>query len=107
MMFPLLPGKRDALAEFVVALEGPERAAYEASQTTVVKESWFLQPTPFGDMLVVHFEAPDPAKVMSGLAASEETFDIWFRNQIQELSGIDLTQHAGPLPECVFHWTRN
>lgn len=107
LIFPLLPGKREALTEFAEALLGPRRAEYEASQVTVVKESWFLQPTPIGDMVVVHFEAPDPAMVLAGLAASEEAFDVWFREQIQQLSGLDLTQPSSQMPERVFHWARN
>lgn len=107
MMFPLLPGKREAVAEFAAALIGPRRAEFEAAQTTVLKESWFLQPSPAGDLLVVHFEAADTAQVMTNLASSDDPFDVWFRDQVKRLSGIDLTESLGPLPERVFSWTRS
>jgi len=107
IIFPLLPGKRQALQQFAAALAGPRRGEYAASQASVLKESWFLQPTPQGDLLLVHFEAPDPMAVLSSLAVSEEPFDVWFREQVQEITGVDLTQPSGPLPERVFHWKRD
>ncbi len=106
MIFPLLPGKREALQQFAAALAGPRRMEYEASQASVLKESWFLQSTPHGDLLLVHFEAPDPTAVLTSLAVSEEPFDVWFREQVQSITGIDLTQPSGPLPERVFYWKR-
>ena len=106
MAFPVLPGKRTEIETFAATLLGPRRAEYEASQATVTSENWYLQATPSGDMLIVHFEAADPAAVMANLAVSEDPFDIWFKAQVASLSGIDLTQPIGPLPECVFHWSR-
>ena len=47
-----------------------------------MKESWFLQSTPQGDLLMVHFDSPDPAMVITSLAMSEEPFDVWFRTQV-------------------------
>jgi hypothetical protein len=106
MMFPLLPGKREALAEFAAALSGPRREEFEAAQISVQRESWFLQTTPAADLLVVHFEADDPMGVFTRLAASEQPFDVWFKEQVREISGVDLTQPVGPLSERVFSWKR-
>ena len=43
---------------------GPRRAEFAEAlkRQGVTKESWFLQKTPQGDMVIVHFEADDVEK---------------------------------------------
>ncbi|MCX6382538.1 MAG: hypothetical protein NT023_24170 [Armatimonadetes bacterium] len=106
LVLPVLPGKRLTLQAFADALAGERRVEYELSQASVIKESWFLQPTPHGDLLLVHFEAPDPSAVLTALAVSEEPFDVWFREQTLDITGVDLTQPMPGLPERIFHWAR-
>lgn len=65
-----------------------------------------MQPTPHGDLILGHLEAPDPGAVFAGLAVSTEQFDIWFREQVLAITGVDLSQMPEALPECVFHWKR-
>jgi len=103
---PLLPGKAAAAREFASALNGPRRAELDAAQTTVVQESWFLQETPHGDFLIVYYVSPDPEKVHEALAASDEPFDIWFRGQILDLTGIDISTPLGNLPQQILSWSR-
>lgn len=107
MVFPVLPGQREALVAFANALMHERKAEYEASQTTVVKESWFLQSTPSGDLCVAHFEAPDVAAVMQGLATSDEPFDVWFRERVLATTGVDLASGGGSMPEQIFGWRRS
>jgi len=106
LVFPVLPGKRDALLSFAAAIMGPRRAEYEASQVSVNKESWFLQPTTMGDLIIIHFEAPDVMSVFAGMATSREPFDVWFREQVLDITGVDLAVPPPGLPERVFHWSR-
>ena len=106
MMLPILTGKRQEIVEFANALAGPRNAEYVASQQTVTRESWFIQPTPMGDFLIVHFEAADPMAVFAGLADSKEPFDVWFREIAQSTTGIDLTQLPAGLPSQIFEWKR-
>lgn len=106
MVFPVLPGKSEALIAFAQKLMGERRAEYERSQVSVSKESWFLQPTPMGDLCVVHFESTDPGAVFAGLATSEEPFDVWFREQVLETTGVDLANPLAGFPPRIFHWTR-
>lgn len=103
---PVLPGKRELLMQFAHSLMHERRAEYDASQTTVVAESWYFQLTPLGDMVIVHFKAPDIARVFANLATSEEPFDIWFRETVKEGSGIDLSQTLPVLPECILRWNK-
>lgn len=103
---PVLPGKREKLMAFAHALMHERRAEYDAAQTTVVAESWYFQPTPMGDLVIIHLKAPDIARVFANLAASDEPFDAWFRETVKEGSGIDLTQPLPGLPECILRWNR-
>lgn len=106
IMFPVLPGKREALLAFANALMGERRAEVDKAQVTVTKESWHLQETPMGDFCIVYFEAPDGMAVHAGLAASQEPFDVWFREQVMEVSGIDISKPPASVPTRIFHWPR-
>jgi len=106
MVFPVLPGKREALTAFANALMGDRREEYVLSQASVVQESWFLQPTPQGDLCLIRFEAPNPEAVFAGLATSSTDFDVWFRAQVLDITGIDLAQPLPGLPPRIFHWAR-
>jgi hypothetical protein len=106
MVFPVIPGKSESLTAFANKILNERKAEYEISQASVTKESWFLQPTPAGDVCVVVFEAPDPSAVFAGLAESQEPFDVWFRGQVLENTGVDLSQPGGGMPTRIFHWSR-
>lgn len=106
VMFPVLPNKRDQLFAFAKALSGERAQEYARSQESVTSETWYLQSTPMGDFLIVHFEAPDPAAVFAALAESTTPFDTWFRQQAGEISGIDLSKSIGELPQTVFTYRK-
>ena len=69
--FPLLPGKTEAGREFAKTCMGPRRAEFAESlkKQGITKESWFLQKTSKGDMVIVHFEADDLEKTFEDLKA--------------------------------------
>ena len=91
IVFPLLAGKRLALAQFVSELAGERRESHDRFHVMVTRESWFMQPTPQGDLVIVYLESPDPAEVFAELAVSQGAFEVWFRAQVLELTGMDLT----------------
>ena len=98
IVFPLLPGKRHALAQFVSELNGEHCAAHDRSHSMVSRESWFMQPTPQGDLVIVYLESPDPTEVFAELAVSRNAFEVWFRAQVLDLTGMDLAMLP---PFCV------
>ena len=106
VMFPILPNKREQLFEFAKALTGEHAQEYAESQESVTAETWYLQSTPMGDFLIVHFEAPDPAAVFAALAESTSQFDTWFRKQAMDVSGIDFSKSIGELPQTVFTYRK-
>ena len=100
---PLLPGKTDADREALASCaNGDRRADHEASRKRagITRESVWIQSTPAGDVAVVLIEAPDIQAAMGALATSDEPFDTWFREHIQEVHGMDLSE-GGPPPEQV------
>ena len=104
---PLLPGKTDAAKAFASDLANERRAEFDAAQTSVIKENWYLQETPMGDFMIVVYTSPDPAKVHAALAVSEEPFDVWFRAQILEITGIDISVPFPGLPTQLLNWSRS
>jgi hypothetical protein len=105
--FPVLPGKEDEPAKF--ARETLDRLEeFDASQRrlSITKEEWALQQTPMGSMVIVRFEASDVAAAFSGLAASSDKFDVWFRERVLEVTGVDLAAPSeDPLPEVILSWS--
>jgi hypothetical protein len=104
---PLLPGKQDVLKTFVTALKTERAAEFNAAQTTVVQESWFVQSTPMGDLIICQFQSPDPLMVLSNLAGANDEFAMWFKAQILDITGVDFGNPPDQLPiERVFDWSK-
>jgi hypothetical protein len=106
-MFPLLPGKRPALTQFIEELEREWRGEHDRTHAAIREEKWFVQQTPQGDEVIVYLAGPDPAYVFADLAVSHQPFEVWFRKQVLELTGVDLSLLPPfSVPECVFNRTR-
>ena len=107
IVFPLLPGKREMLTAFIAELSGALRDAHQENHASVQWESWFFQPTPQGDLVIVYLQAQDPMEVFVDLAVSQTPFAVWFRRQALELTGIDLALLPPfSLPQRLLHWQR-
>ena len=101
---PILPGKAAAARAFQGELDGPRKDEYARSERAlgIVKELWFLQETPTGEIFVAYLESPDVARALARFAASRDEFCVWFKRQIAEVTGVDLsTPPPGPLSELV------
>jgi hypothetical protein len=73
----------------------------------VTKELGWLQQTPEGDLAIVYVEAADLERMFQEMAASTEPYDLWFRQQVLEIHGLDLNQPPeGPVAELDFEWSR-
>jgi hypothetical protein len=85
---------------------GPRRAEFAEAlkKQGITKESWFLQKTPKGDMVIVHFEAEDVEKAFETEAKSKDPFMVWFKQQVKSVTGVDLEQPGDePPPEEIVH----
>jgi hypothetical protein len=86
---PILPGKSEAARAFLAELEGERKGQYATSEGRLglTKEVWAIQPGPQGEMYLCYFVAADVGQVGAALAASQETFDVWFNTQMAETAG--------------------
>ncbi len=83
-------------------LEGSRKSQYAASERRIgiVKESWYLQQTPQGDIFVAYMESADFGRALKLFSESQDEFDQWFKRRMQDVTGLDLnTPPPGPLSE--------
>ena len=117
LTFPILAGKVEAWRRFCQELSGSRRLPYETSRQRlgITRERLALVETDFGSTAVTTLEAPDVAQSLGQIIASMLPFDIWYRERIQELHGVNLAGYEQlsqptPLPqnqEVHFEWTLN
>jgi hypothetical protein len=106
--FPVLPGRIDQARAFAKEVVGARQQEFDESQARFgsTRETWALQSTPDGDVMLVWFEAADVEKGFATMAESTEPFDVWFRQQVLEVTGFDLAAPPeAPLPEVLVDWT--
>lgn len=117
LTFPILDGKIEAWRRFCQELSGSRLQMYLSSRRRmgITHEQLALVETAFGAMAVTTLEAPNIAQAFGKIIASHLPFDIWYRERLQELHGINLVgyeQFAQPallLPnqEVHFEWILN
>jgi hypothetical protein len=117
LTFPILAGKVEAWRRFCQELSGSRRQMYEASRQRmgITRERLALVETTFGATAVTTLEAPDVDRALGQIIASEIAFDIWYRERLLKLHGINLAgyeQYAQPSPipdnqELLFEWSLN
>jgi hypothetical protein len=92
---PVLSGKTEATHAFFGALEGERKSAFTTSEQriNITKESWHLQHTPQGDLLLAYIESPDFANALKSFSGSRDKFDQWFKQRLAEVTGVALTTH--------------
>jgi hypothetical protein len=106
--FPILPGKVDEAKQFAQQLVGPRRDEFAAAEQRFgfTRQSWYLQPTPAGVQLIAYLEADNPLRAFQQFAASQDAFDLWYKEQVRALSGLDMSQPPPGLPEQILDWAR-
>lgn len=117
LTFPILDGKVEAWRRFCQELSGLRRKPYEASRQRlgITREQLALVDTAFGATAVTTLEAPDVAQALGQIIASDLPFDVWYRERLQDLHGVNLAGYEQfaqrkPLPqnqEVHFEWTLN
>jgi len=97
-----LPGKLEAWKQFNDEINGARRKDFETQQHRIgiSRQRVWLQHTPEGDMAITVQEGEEPQRAMEALGKSENEFDVWFKAQLKDIHGLDLSQPLpGPLPE--------
>jgi hypothetical protein len=90
-------GKTEALRHLFAESIGPRKAEYADTQQRagITEETYWLQPDPDGDLLIV-ISNRDQDAFMEIMANPQTDFDRWFRDQLQEVFGSD--ENAPPSP---------
>ena len=98
LTIPVLPGQGAGAREFMSDLEGSQRSAYAESEQRIgiEKELWFISDLGEQELLVAYMESGDFGRAFEQFVASREPFDLWFKEQLGGITGIDL--NAGPPP---------
>jgi hypothetical protein len=117
LTFPILASKVEAWRRFCQELSGSWRQHYETSRQRmgITFERLALVETAFGATAVTTLEAPDVDRALGQIIASEIPFDVWYRERLQKLHGINLAgyeKYAQPTPipdnqELLFEWSLN
>jgi hypothetical protein len=99
---PILPGKLEVWRGCVREVLGARRAEYQ----TAIREGgltrlrvWHQQGPDGADLAVVLYEGPAPEKFLARIATSKDPFSTWFREQLVEAHGLDLSKPPPPPPE--------
>lgn len=103
--FPVLPGREDEVRAFAreVAQCAEVDAFYEGYGVTA--SNWFLQEVVGQWVVIVVTEVVAPRPFAASYASSERRFDVWFKESVRRLSGVDPEQDPlGPVAEEVFKW---
>ena len=101
---PILPGKTEAARAFLQELGGPRKQELAAcgQHVGIDREVWAIQQTPQGDLFVAYLAGEDIARAFAQFAASQDEFDRWFKQWVQETTGADLnTPPPGPISEIL------
>lgn len=107
MALPVKPGQADRLRAFCEEVVGSRKSEFEATEQRIglTREEWYLQRTPMGDLAIVRVEGLDPRAALARFAQSEEPFDVWFKQEVAEITSVDPNQPPEDMTEVLFDWS--
>ena len=104
---PILPGKTEVARAFLGELEGPRKPQLTACDQSlgITKEVWAIQQMPQGDLLVGYLAGENVGQAFSQFATFQDEFDRWFKQQMLEVTGVDMNMPpTGPMSEIVTNY---
>jgi hypothetical protein len=108
LVMPILPGRTDDARAFLRELEGPRKAEFDQSERRIGigKELWYLATLPGGDQLIGYMEAANFGQAVAQFSASQDPFDLWFKQRMADVSGVDLNHipEGFAPPELLSHY---
>jgi hypothetical protein len=105
-VFPIQAGKEEDARAFAAETLGARRTGFEAhmERSGITRETWALQETPMGSLMVVWFEG-DVEKAFADLATDDSAYTTWFRGRVLDVTGVDLgSPPEGPPPAVLVDW---
>jgi hypothetical protein len=82
---PLTPGETERARAFVADAYHRDEFAASRRRLNVNGELLTLHSTSQGDIVGIYIEGHDPAKGNAGFAASQDPFDLWFKEQLTKI----------------------
>ncbi len=103
---PILPGKTEDFKRFATEALVARRQEHDdyVRRFHLTKELGWIQQTPQGHMLIVYFESSDPIRSNREFAESKHPYDLWFKQQLQTITGVDFNQPVPVPPQLAFDW---
>ena len=99
---PIVPGKLDAWSSWMSELNGVRKAGFEELNSRyglTAHRAWLQQTPDGGHMVIAVHDGPGGDDFMARIAASDHPFDMWFKENIREVHGLDFSGPMPPLPE--------
>lgn len=93
---PVVAGKEELDRSTLDEMLGGRRDEYEAAlrKAGLTRHAIWHQETPDGTVGVVYVEGDDPENAVAQFGSSDEPFNAWFRDQMKEVHGVDISQGA-------------
>jgi hypothetical protein len=107
LTIPVLAGHGEAARAFIGELDRAHRSAYAESEQRIGidKELWFISDLGGQELLVAYMESGDFGRALEQFSASREPFDMWFKEQLANVTGLDLNDPPEmQLPELISHY---
>jgi hypothetical protein len=107
LTIPILAGEGEAARGFMGELEGSQHDSYAESEQRIGidKELWFISDLGEQELLVAYMESGDFGRAFEQFVASRDSFDLWFKEQLANVTGLDLNDPPEmQLPELVSHY---
>jgi hypothetical protein len=97
LVAPILPDKQEEWRRFVQEIQEEHLREYEdlRRRLGIRNESVWLAHTKMGETALVYLEVEDPERIVPALVASEEPFDLWFKERLLECHDRDLVRVPG------------
>ena len=92
LALPIVNGKTADARTFLQQLDTTRHAEFDRSeqQIGITKELWYLATLQSGDHLIGYMEAADFKRALASFVASRDPFDLWFKEQMLAVTGLDL-----------------
>ncbi|HSM01687.1 MAG TPA: hypothetical protein VK960_04485 [Acidimicrobiia bacterium] len=93
---PISEGKLDEWREFHAALMGSRRIEWAQSQRRrgITRQVVALVHEGGTDLAVVYTEGKDPVAALQALAESNDAFDVWLMERVEDLHGPPLSSEV-------------
>ncbi|MCY1720580.1 hypothetical protein OU798_09520 [Prolixibacteraceae bacterium Z1-6] len=101
VVVPLKEDKVEAWKSWTKKLAGEKKEAFDDMNKRLGLErhdAWFAE-TPSGPVVVVLHEGPGAETFMQNVAKSDNSFDVWMKESIEDFHGMKLgAPLPGPMP---------